>query len=477
MASDDMNHMEHLESVALSDCAVLQSKEATYQGSWKRAGGVSAWFMARRNLDRLITMMAPKQFPDHITTQQNVMDTLSAVDNIVHYAGNVRGLPGSIEATRQILAMLGDRFTANDIFAKIRANPGGEDGTVLAIVRDARRYFMLVEAEMIAEGVVEPESKTYEQEANVYVTPETDIYQLIADEKSIPREEVKRLIHELFYNTPPAPPPPLTTPIDVTICVAVGNDGEPAHEYVFQKCTSVSLDSEPGKLRVSITPQRSLGGGYAVEQAARHKEGPPWLDKIGGRLQIGDLCTWMRPEDGATFVVELHAVEGGLPVVKGEPAVPAEGRRLSSWSQLRYAVENKRRRFFADGGSQHSSMIPWEIPGSYHETIKARIGDEIDLWWRQMTPGMWRLYPVVLTRSIPRELRDIFELAPGISSTWVLRLSLLPPGLRDEFPRIQVEMNDKEYDLSPSDFKFMYRRVGDKWVVRDEYREEWGVEA
>jgi hypothetical protein len=201
-----MNHMQHLETVALSDCAVLHSKEATYQGSWKRAGGISAWFMARRNLDRLITMMAPKQFPDHITTPQNVTDTLAALDHIVHHASDARNLPGTAEVTRQILAMLGDRFTANDIFAKIRANPGGEDGTVLAIVRDARRYFMLVEAEMIAEGVVEPESKTYEQETRIYVEPDTDVYQLIADEKGLSRQEVKDRIHALFYGNPPAEP-------------------------------------------------------------------------------------------------------------------------------------------------------------------------------------------------------------------------------------------------------------------------------
>lgn len=270
MGANDMDHMLHIESVALSDCAVLQSKEATYQGSWKRAGGVSAWFMARRNLDRLITMMAPKAFPDHITTPQNVVDTVQALDGIVHHAGNSgHRLPGSIEATRQILDLLKDRFFANDLFAKIAQHPNGEDGTVLACLRDARRYFTLVEAEMIAEGVVEPEASTYEQEANIYVEPDTDVYQLIADEKGLSRQEVKDRINRLFYGAPPT-----AGPIDVLIRIAAGNDGEPAHEYVFQACPTVLLESTPGRLEVSITPgpnKRTANGGYAMEQAARHR--------------------------------------------------------------------------------------------------------------------------------------------------------------------------------------------------------------
>ncbi|MDA9544978.1 hypothetical protein ACM43_10850 [Bradyrhizobium sp. CCBAU 45321] len=42
-----------------------------------------------------------------------------------------------------------------------------------------------------------------------------------------------------------------------------------------------------------------------------------------------------RPEDGAIFVVELVGTEENLPVIKGEPAVPPEGRRLNSWNELR----------------------------------------------------------------------------------------------------------------------------------------------
>ena len=44
---------------------------------------------------------------------------------------------------------------AEDIVAQIRTRPRGEDGTVLTEVRDLRRYLLLVEADMVAAGVVE----------------------------------------------------------------------------------------------------------------------------------------------------------------------------------------------------------------------------------------------------------------------------------------------------------------------------------
>lgn len=368
MASDDMNHMIHLETVALSDCAVLQSKEATYQGSWKRAGGVSAWFMARRNLDRLITMMAPREFPEHVITPANVKDTLAALDHIVHYAGNGgRNLPGSIEATRQILTMLGDRFTANDIFAKIRANPGGEDGTVLSVIRDARRYFMLVEAEMIAEGTVEPESKTYEQETRVYVEPDTDVYQLIADEKGVPREVVKSMIHELFYGKASPPPAP-------------------------------GLDPAP---MVGDALNEPTNGGNAAEQAARHRE----------------------------------------------------------------AV--------ADGGSQHSSLYPWQLTKTEFDTLTARVGPVTDLFYTRRANNLYQLEPVVGSGQCPRELYLVYDFLGD--NRWVIKREAVPAEINENFPELQLEKNRKEFEESNSDFQFMYswHDGPQKWILKPAFK-DWG---
>jgi hypothetical protein len=226
-----MDHMNFLESVALSDCAVLENKEATYQGSWKLSGGRSAWFMAKRNIDRLLVMMAPKEFPDHVKTMENIHCTIGAFRNFVHYGQRIKlDLPGSIEATMMILELLRDRLTSEDIFAKIEEKPKGEDGTVLAVCRDLRRYLILVEAEMISRGVVEPESRTYE---STYNQPETDVYQMIADDKGLSREEVEARVRAMFY--PPAEPPPTADVIDdATVARDIGEergpDGGEQHE-------------------------------------------------------------------------------------------------------------------------------------------------------------------------------------------------------------------------------------------------------
>jgi hypothetical protein len=148
----DMNHMEFLEAVLRSDIMVLRAKEATYQGSWKKAGGRSAWFMLRRNMDRLIEIMKKPTTPATFNLQ-NVDDTIQAV-------GESKRLPGTPQATVNILQYLRDCYVSENVFAKIRENPSGDDGTMLACLRDLRRYCVLVEAEMIARGVVHVEKTT-----------------------------------------------------------------------------------------------------------------------------------------------------------------------------------------------------------------------------------------------------------------------------------------------------------------------------
>lgn len=45
-------------------------------------------------------------------------------------------------------------LTQHDIFEKIKENSSGDDGTVLAEVRDLRTYLILLECEMMRQGVV-----------------------------------------------------------------------------------------------------------------------------------------------------------------------------------------------------------------------------------------------------------------------------------------------------------------------------------
>jgi hypothetical protein len=154
----DMRHMDHLEAVAASDVAELRRKEATYRGSWKASGGRSAWFMLRRKVDRLLVMMARPPEPDSGSSLQSVDDTIDAVRRAGAGGGTDVWLtcefPGTPRATVALLRHLRDCYVAEDVFAKVAEAPGGADGTVLAEVRDLRRYLLLVEAEMVARGVV-----------------------------------------------------------------------------------------------------------------------------------------------------------------------------------------------------------------------------------------------------------------------------------------------------------------------------------
>ena len=91
-------YLEELPAIAETDVSELQRKEQTYRGSWKKRGGTGAFMMLARKWDR--------------------------IENISENAGY-------------------------DIFDVIRREGlDGADGTLIAEIRDLRRYLMLVEAEL-----------------------------------------------------------------------------------------------------------------------------------------------------------------------------------------------------------------------------------------------------------------------------------------------------------------------------------------
>jgi len=98
--TNKLHHLQYLSDIANNDVEHLLEKERTYKGSWKKRGGVGAFMMLARKWDRL----------------ENILGD----DGVLKY----------------------------DIFAAIENDLSGEDGTVLAEVRDLRRYLLLVEAEM-----------------------------------------------------------------------------------------------------------------------------------------------------------------------------------------------------------------------------------------------------------------------------------------------------------------------------------------
>lgn len=107
-----MSYTKHLPAIAAEDARFLVERDASYGSSWKKRGGVGAYMMLCRKMDRL--------------------------DNLMQQNGDY------------------GRLKEWDIFSHITANPEGRDGSVLAEIRDLRRYCLLVEAEMVERGVVEP---------------------------------------------------------------------------------------------------------------------------------------------------------------------------------------------------------------------------------------------------------------------------------------------------------------------------------
>ena len=130
----DMDHMNYLEEVQRDDLKQLISKEAGYKGSWKKRGGIGAFMMLARKWDRV-----------------------------------------------EIMA----KEAGYDIFALMRADHSGNDGTLLAEIRDLRTYLVLVEAELCAQLAQE-----------TVPVGEEDVYSALARGWGCTREEAKRRFYE-----------------------------------------------------------------------------------------------------------------------------------------------------------------------------------------------------------------------------------------------------------------------------------------
>lgn len=96
-------------NIGTADAEVLAEKNEQYGGSWKRRGGVGAFMMAARKWDRIEEIVRTKY--------------------------------------------------GYDIFKAIREERGNSTETMLETIRDLRRYFTLIEAEMLREFQAEAEAR------------------------------------------------------------------------------------------------------------------------------------------------------------------------------------------------------------------------------------------------------------------------------------------------------------------------------
>lgn len=158
----DLKHLDFIDAVVAADLASIRDKERTYQGSWKASGGANAWHMIKRKIDRLLVMLAPlsesdrtnlKDFAENISTAG---EEQKRADTCLHRGAKDGHVLVKFHTLPSVYAdLLRRALNAEDIFALIAAAPSGDDGTVLAEIRDLRRYLTLVEAEMYARGTLQ----------------------------------------------------------------------------------------------------------------------------------------------------------------------------------------------------------------------------------------------------------------------------------------------------------------------------------
>lgn len=140
MSEVSMGHLTFLDAIAKNDVAFINMREATYKGSWKAEGGRSAWFNLKRKIDRLLNMLRATPLPVGLLDRADVVDKTRKLSEQTY----------SFEDHKLLVKYA----KAEDIFLAIRTDPSGKDGSPLAEVRDLRRYLLLVEAEMINQGVI-----------------------------------------------------------------------------------------------------------------------------------------------------------------------------------------------------------------------------------------------------------------------------------------------------------------------------------
>ena len=107
---------QHLADIAMADVDLVIAKDRSYGASWKKRGGTGAFMMLARKWDRLEELVGIGY------------DIFNGIANWQNWQ--------KLDAGSSLIKQ-------------------GDDGTVLAEIRDLRRYLLLVEAEMVERGAVE----------------------------------------------------------------------------------------------------------------------------------------------------------------------------------------------------------------------------------------------------------------------------------------------------------------------------------
>jgi hypothetical protein len=376
MTEHNMRHLDFIRAVAEEDLRFVDVKDRQYGGSWKRRGGVGAFMMLARKWDRLENELSKDG-----TSGENAAPPYDIFARIERDAAFERRYPD----------------------ASHMAN--GADGTVLAEVRDLRRYCMLVEAELMARGAVP-----------MPTPPDKDAVRHAGRESS----------------------EPLLTAKD-----------DPVVRHLDQYAEPVISE---GKIYERDRPPRWL---------VRDKD-----DEV---LDVGDPVTVARPGEktGEGVVVALHSCNCADVKISGVGTmiVPGDWLRLDQTRQ-RVAVTNtprageseaqiqarERRVPRFDGAKPEAKALPdnacppWIVGSGF--AVRKNIERELfDKFWTKRAPEVYILEPHVVSDNIPRLLRPIY-LSRG--EGWILNIESCPTEARGMFPVLRPEYNMTEHEALPA---------------------------
>jgi hypothetical protein len=451
MADNDMGHMAYLEAVARGDVAHLRMKEATYRGSWKRRGGVGAFMMLARKIDRLENM-AQERTP-------------------VYGPG-----PDKIILTT----------TQFDIFAMIERKPDGSDGTALAEIRDLRRYLLLIESEMASRGVVtgyererptvaELEAILREPDAPVQVQPDGSV-----------RAEPVISVDKTFRMTPELAEA-LRRPGYLEIHESVPDKLDKITTHVcalLEEVSKVQYPQYPALCSETLALARLL----MHEQEIEEKIGEGLYKAL--QTNIKDLLDGRGDEPLTTH----HLFKTKDELIARLRELDERIKNYPQWGAALPAMSEERKQIIGELIREHSmsfadvdaARAPVPIPpgtpedGGHHAIVTDRLVGDSDAEKRRVPrydtadeveprdgltqPPRWWSYvvsedPVSNTRFFNVDRRVAEMKRPTL---------------------LRRELNDKEFELTEPHYRGMYDRsvVGEeKWVLRAEYSEKWGMRS
>lgn len=396
----DMKHLEFLETVRAADVATLREKEATYQGSWKAAGGRSAWFMMRRNMDRLMVMMAPPPRPEGFNVQGMLRDDSK---------------DGTIDGD---ITYLRKSYTAEDIFAKIEEKPAGEDGTVLACVRDLRCYLTLIEAEMMARGVVTP---------GVRVKGVIEITGEFGDIRDLTDRQITNVVH--------------------------GRDKDDDGEFTA---------SSMGR----AAPHYAGRDGVVIEIGDRcYMQSPSHAQPVIVTLS---QVTW-NGEPQVSFGMSMIITKWRyLTKITEKPKTEDTHCMIDRGIALnRTFAEDEIRPATPEDGGQHECVFPWAmthgkmIDWLLHHT--SEVQERISAFYKRRTPDLHILEEAIEFRfnaeapAVPSTLEACYTRT--ISTTgviWIIRVDNIPQSCREFYPVLLHELNNKQFEDLPKWQRMLY---------------------